>query len=204
MEFLLISPEKIKIMLTAEDMEQYKLNAQTMDYNMNKTREVIRELLKIANQRTGFEADGERIFIQAFPCKNGDCELYISKLGQFPATSHKDGELSGIMVSVIFEELSDLISLCNKICLIHSIYDDCIYYDNYKNNYILSFKMRCEGDGKREMTIISAILREFNGNVVSHNTLYASAEERYSCLCGVNAMELFAKLEQKTSYSEYE
>lgn len=199
MEFLLISSEKIKIMLTAEDMEKYKLNAEAMDYNMNRTREVIRDLLKIAKLRTGFEADGERIFIQAFPCKNGECELYISKLGQIPASSDENTEISGVTVCAIFEELSHLISLCNKICMIRNIYNDCIYYDHYKNNYILSFRMHCNGDEKRDITIISAIVREFGGNVVTHNTFFACAEERYSCLCGVNAIELFAKLKQKSS-----
>lgn len=200
MEILLISPDKIKIMLTADDMDKYGLNAQSMDYNMNKTREVIRELLKIAKERNGFEADGERIFIQAFPCKNGDCELYISKMNQISERTSDVKEYRHPTFVTVFDKLSDLVSLCNKIYMRCDIYEDYIYYDQYKNNYILQFKIGNEDNNVKDTrteNMLNAVVREFNGYVVSENTAFYLAEERYECLCGVNAIALFAKL-QKT------
>lgn len=198
MELLVISPEKIKIMLTAHDMEKYNLNAEDMDYNMSKTREAIKQILEIAKTRTGFCLEGERMFIQAFPCRTGGCELYISKLGNSGLTSLPQNLSAdkNTTITVLFDELTDLAALCNGIKNLSAIHDDCIYYDNYKQCYILTFRVDKILD-ENSTPVLEAVIREFGGSVSNNSASFSSATERYSCLCGVNAIELFAKLEYK-------
>lgn len=81
MELIMISSSKLKIMLSADDMQKYSLDAD-IDYADSKTRKAFRSILEEARQKTGFDAQSEKIFIQLYPSKKGGCEVYITKIGE--------------------------------------------------------------------------------------------------------------------------
>lgn len=81
MELILISESKLKIMLSADDMNYYELNTDTIDYDNTETRKAFWDILDEAKHKTGFDAASERVFIQVYPSKEGGCELYVTKLG---------------------------------------------------------------------------------------------------------------------------
>lgn len=81
MELIMISSSKLKIMLSADDMHKYSLDAD-IDYTDSKTRKAFRSILEEARQKTGFDAQSEKIFIQLYPSKKGGCEVYITKIGE--------------------------------------------------------------------------------------------------------------------------
>ena len=81
MELIRISDSKLKITLTSDDMAQYELDCDTMDYDNTDTRRAFREIFDHAKSMTGFDTAGDRLFIQLYPSREGGCELYVTKLG---------------------------------------------------------------------------------------------------------------------------
>ena len=81
MELILISESKLKIMLSASDMQQYALDCKAIDYDNTETRRAFWSILDEAKHKTGFDAASEKVFIQLYPSKEGGCEIYVTKLG---------------------------------------------------------------------------------------------------------------------------
>ena len=52
-------------MLSADDMQKYALDAD-VNYADSKTRRAFRTILEEAKQKTGFDAESEKIFIQLY------------------------------------------------------------------------------------------------------------------------------------------
>ena len=193
MDILVISTEKIKLTLSCADMEKYNLNSESMDYNMSQTREAIKEILDEVKVRTGIEFDGKRVFIQAYPCRSGGCELYITQLVTKNLPAVPDCGQSDIYISAVFDNLPAISAFCNRLCSIKGIHSDCVYYDNYRCNYILTFKSST--DIWENDAILNAIVREFGGITVNgKENSFSSATERYTCLATVDAIGLFADL----------
>lgn len=80
MELIRIGDSKLKITLTSDDMTQYELDCDTMDYGNSETRKAFWAILDRARDMTGFDAAGNRVFVQLYPDKKGGCEIYITKL----------------------------------------------------------------------------------------------------------------------------
>ena len=91
MELIRIGDSKLKITLTSDDMTQYDLDCDTMDYDNTETRKAFWEILDHAKHITGFDAAGDRVFVQLYPSKKGGCEMYVTKLGMVCAEK-REGE----------------------------------------------------------------------------------------------------------------
>lgn len=125
MELILISDSKLKIMLTRDDMQQYALNCDTIDYDNTETRRAFWNILDEAKHRTGFDAAAERVFIQLYPSKEGGCEMYVTKLGfdegrasraLLPGGAGKRGVLRSRICAYRFARLDDLLTVCRRLC----------------------------------------------------------------------------------------
>ena len=80
MEFLIISPTKLKIMLDKVEMKKFGLDKEELDYSQPDVRSSFWKILDIAAGECGFECKGEKILIQFYPAKSGG-EIFITKLG---------------------------------------------------------------------------------------------------------------------------
>ena len=76
MELHLIGVNKLKVTLTPDDMSQYALTCDTIDYDNTTTRRAFWDILDKARSRTGFDAASDRVFIQVYPITSGGCALY--------------------------------------------------------------------------------------------------------------------------------
>ncbi len=81
MEWIRISNNKLKIMLTAEDARHYALNCENADYADTVTRTAFRDILTDVRKETGFDATEDKVYIQMYPSKEGGCELFVTKIG---------------------------------------------------------------------------------------------------------------------------
>ncbi|MBO5305477.1 MAG: adaptor protein MecA [Clostridia bacterium] len=135
MELILISSSKLKIMLSETDMKKYALDAETADYDDTATRRAFWSILDDVKNETGFNAAGDRVFIQLYPSKEGGCEMFVTKMGLLCAEG-TEGEkrtslLSGRVTKTslerlgeggrerigayVFDELSSLLSVCRQL-----------------------------------------------------------------------------------------
>ncbi len=71
---------EIRIQLTREDLESYSMTADELDYDSPQGKRVIWELFDKARQETGFDTEGEKIYIQLYPTNRGGCDLFVTKL----------------------------------------------------------------------------------------------------------------------------
>lgn len=95
MELIVISDSKLKIMLTKEDLREYALDCNTLDYENTETRRAFWSILDEAKHRTGFDAASEKVFVQVYPSRAGGCEMYVTKLGIFADKAFRRGEGKG-------------------------------------------------------------------------------------------------------------
>lgn len=79
MELILISDTKLKIMLTADDMESCELTEGGLTYESKETRALFDRILEEARATLGFDSRSSRLFIQVYTSKCGGCEVYVTK-----------------------------------------------------------------------------------------------------------------------------
>ena len=79
MDIVLLNENKLKIILTNEDMEAFDITCEEMDADNTGTRRILWHLLDKAKHLTGFDAASDKIVVKAHPDKTGGCLMYITK-----------------------------------------------------------------------------------------------------------------------------
>ncbi len=77
MELILISESKLKIMLTADDMESNGITEELLSYGDKDVRKMFERILDEAKKKTGFDSSTGKLYIQVYPSKDGGCEVYF-------------------------------------------------------------------------------------------------------------------------------
>lgn len=80
MDLIRIDDNKMKIMLTPVDMQCYDLDAKAWDYNKTETRRAFRSILDDVRTQTGFDAHGNKLYVQLYPSREGGCEMFVTRL----------------------------------------------------------------------------------------------------------------------------
>jgi negative regulator of genetic competence, sporulation and motility len=177
LELIRISLDKIKISLTKAELDAYDLTVDSIDYGENRTKEAFRELFVEARERTGFETDGEKVFVQIFRAKNGGCEIFVSKIAK-----EKGALKEGQMRTFAFSELGDLIRSCKALMEIGFCKKSDVYIEN--GQFYLVLHSPCE--------IESGCVLEFSKELPPLNMQYI--KEHFTQLRKSDAVSLFAEL----------
>lgn len=80
MDFIQLGADRLKIMLSSADMDEYSINCDTMDYGDTGTRRAFWSILDEAKRETGFNAASGRAYIQVYRGREGGCELFVTML----------------------------------------------------------------------------------------------------------------------------
>ncbi len=121
MELLIISENKIKISLTKNDLDGYKISCESMDYDTTETRRVVWSLLDDVKKQSGFDAGKSRIFVQLYPSRDGGCELYVSKLGKLARPSADTKQRYRFECEktqkdyYIFDGINEMLAVCKEL-----------------------------------------------------------------------------------------
>lgn len=130
MEWIRISKNKLKIMLSAEDARHYELDCDVADLGDLVTRSAFHEILSDVKKQTDFDASEDKIYIQMYPSKEGGCELFVTRMGLLlyeeeneisPKTGRENGRfrLSPRTAeqerAYAFEKLDLLLAACRRI-----------------------------------------------------------------------------------------
>ena len=215
MELIRIGDSKLKITLTSDDMTQYDLDCDTMDYDNTETRKAFWDILDHAKQVTGFDAAGDRVFVQLYPSKKGGCEMYVTKLSlicaerregertrtplsRTPHTSHTVSAPAAVPSgsgerdrtgAYRFEGLHELLCVCRQ--LAHQGYDaQSSAYRDERDRYYLLLRERAGGYGLScgEFSFIAEFGTPENAETVR---LYIS--EHGSPICEGNAVATLSR-----------
>ena len=105
MEFILISENKIKVMLTPEDLDEFDIDADELDYSNTDTKRMFWDILSRAKHCTGFNTDGQKVLVQLYPSRHGGCEMFVTKIGVLHPT-HTDCPAESQYPPIITENIT--------------------------------------------------------------------------------------------------
>lgn len=81
-----IASSKVQVQLNEEDMKTLNMSFPAISWENESTRDIIQGLLDIAGEETGFSRKGEKLLIEVFEPKAGECCFVFTLL---PRTSRK-------------------------------------------------------------------------------------------------------------------
>lgn len=129
MELIPVNSQKLKIILTKDDMDGFDITNEELDVSSPKTRKVLGEILEKARAEAGFDTIG-KLYIQAFPSIDGGCEMFFTKKSKlFPEPEEKkrcfsgykkrepelsDGNEHGCYIA-ISHNIDNIISMCIRL-----------------------------------------------------------------------------------------
>lgn len=112
MEMKRIGSDKIRILLTLEDMRKFRMDWDSFDYQNAESRRILWELFAIAREETGFDAVGECLCVKMFPKKNGGCEFLVS--AQRQNAFEREGQQG-----YLFSSVDDLLAFRSRLSREH-------------------------------------------------------------------------------------
>ena len=122
MEWIRISKNKLKIMLTAEDAHRYALSPETADLADTLTRRAFREILSDIQKETEFEENENKLYIQMYPSREGGCELFVTRMGLAAeggavtlAKKEKAEANQNVCLAFRFQKLNSLLAVCRRL-----------------------------------------------------------------------------------------
>lgn len=195
MELILINERKLKIMLSGDDMIRYDLcglNGSMIGQDIN---HCFGEMLRDVRGRIGFCAEGERLCMQYYPCRDGGGELYITKLDEPSATAaltpntslnKKDTDTPAQeSFEVAFDNISDMLAACRAISSIGADLPAATAYISKKAGdtslLVLSQKPKPR---------LLVLLSEFGSFICARQTPL----DRYTAIADGDAVEVLSKL----------
>ncbi len=178
MEYLIISEKKIKIMLTSSDMEDYSISSDSLDTDINTTRDTLKKIFETVKRKCGFDFFGGRIFVKAYPCLSGGLEIYVTKLDDTEVGLIGDGKRDDYIISG-FEKKKDALAAAEYALKSGNGRTVNVYEDTYRNIYILFIKAANEekNDGMGFLKVCLLEMGAFKNDFVSGEMCFS--RERY-------------------------
>lgn len=179
MKYDCLSSNTVKITLTKEDMREYSLSERSIALKMPEAKERLTQLLYRINPFRPYSP--ERLFLEAFPIKEGGCILYVSTLGEERLVCDNHDVM-------IFEtEKADILAaVCKGLLNADADTDLCIYYiyDRYAA-HIRSSRLAYER--------LHHFLSEY-GQILTDSSALTELEEYGKLLADKGACACFAEL----------
>ena len=75
----MLSENKVKLMLEAEDLSYYGLTFEEIDYERPATQRAFRDMMSRVRRDVGFSSEGCRLLVEARPAEGGGCILVVPK-----------------------------------------------------------------------------------------------------------------------------
>jgi len=207
MEMIMIGQTKLKVMLTREDLEEFELETDALDYHKTETKRMFWDILGRAKHTIGFDTDGERVLLQLYPSRSGGCELFITKLGLLASNecaeedcfgcdcsdrailhcdvySHEESRSTSLSI-FCFEKTEWLLLACRRLLAAGYDRDSMAYIGDNSRLYLMLF-------GVESLSL--PLLDEFSflseyGSKEDAEFLIPFIEEHGSLLCSHNAVE---------------
>ncbi len=195
MELIPINEQKLKIMLSREDLAAWHLDCESMDYDTTETRRALWGILDEVKKKTGFDAAQEKVFVQLFPSQNGGCELYVTKLTEksenAPVTRCKNLPLWEKTLYA-FSRLEDMLSACARLAECGFASDSAAYAEMHTYYLSVGNSLPQTKRGFREGVSPCDLVSEYGKKI--DLTKEAWLCEHGECICPDHAVERYAAL----------
>ena len=170
MEFLVISENKMKIMLSPEEVEHYGIESEKSDYSDPGVRRAFWKILDRARDECGFKVTGNKLLLQYYPSKVG-AEIFVTKLGKISlgversiSSTDSVAMLSSKNMIYRFESLENLKRACREINRSATDYVADVYFSE-DGCYYLFFEERSDLSIVSPFSLISEFAEEIPHNM---------------------------------------
>ena len=213
MELIVISENKLKIMMSRDDMIKVGLDENEFYLSVTNTRKILERILHNCPIKTGFESilPDEKLLMQLYPEKSGGCELFVTKIEfendraesedesfmaklseerfLLPKPRAKETEEHEVTLTYRFEKLDFVILACKELLKRGFFHQSALKKDENGKYYLFMTQQRNEN----EKSSPTSFLSEFGElEKTEHASLYLS--EYGSCIIKNNAIEQLADL----------
>ena len=202
MELIVINENKLKMVMSKDDMHNYGLDENEFYCSVTNSREILKRIIHNTPIETGFEnlSSEEKILIQLYPDKNGGCELYVTKIPlietEVASLMLEENESKYLLprpitkiplISYRFENLEYAINAAREIYR-RSYVGASSFYRDIERKYVLFVS----NQGK-ESLYMTDFLSEFGEQINSENA-YMLLSERGQCIFKEKAIEELSKI----------
>ena len=190
MTFQLISPSKIKIQLSQQDLKNMDISFQTLSCESRQTKSFLLLLLAQAKSLAGFDASGGRLLVEVYEEEAAQEALvvYFTIVSKTPKRLKSKPSRSPCEAMVCaFETLDHVIDACVKLFPVccHRIYKSVLY--RYQSRYYLVVYKLCADD-----TYIRAFLNEYGSFPLNQTAMLPFLEEHAQVIIPQNAVDKLA------------
>ncbi len=215
MELIVITPGKLKIMLTPDDMVKYELE-DVKECEHVRAGKALRRICEDARAAIGFDTEGERLFVQFYASREGGGELFVTKLGRAEASGRsfprhenfRDGEkklldrihaLSDVKtrcpaqfgLCFRFVDLRDLTLAC-KALLLQGFTGVSNAYISEEPSSDWYLTVSSQSNDETSLSRAAVLLGEF-GTAISEPWATLFIPEHARLLCGFCAVQIFSR-----------
>lgn len=182
MEIEPLDKKTIKIILSKQDMNDFSITYESMDYDDPATKKVILKLLNQVKEKNKVDLLSGKLFIEAFPKDDGGCILYLNILGDMKENSVLNNNFKSPIIAVISNPF-DLFKLCkvlyrkyNHIIFKSHLYEDdglyyLLIYSFYKQEDVLCGIISEFGSIKGKGEFYSCIVKEHSNLLIKDEAI---------------------------------
>ena len=82
MELIVIDDDRMKIMLSHDELYSYNIDALTIDTEDENTKRILYDIIDRARRSAGIDAEYGRMYVQVFASCDGGCEMYVTRYSE--------------------------------------------------------------------------------------------------------------------------
>lgn len=143
MELILISSNKLKVILSKEEVEKYKLSSDCNISHISEKKQ-LNLLLDDIKIKSGFDTDSGSIYIEMFESLLGGCEIFITKEMHKLSPSRSEIVKKSVKESILtykFTSVESLILAAKRLTNTNILCKSRLFYDEYGAFYLtLTFR----------------------------------------------------------------
>jgi len=190
MEIIKINLTSVKVILSREECEKYEFLSNS-ELEEREMLDSIDTLLEKINKEKKLDLKNNKLLLQVYPSKSGECEIYISctedKIMYKEKAIQSGFKRNTPYINIYrFESFSELINACYRLHMITEDESSQIYYDKERDKYYLL----CQSISSKEMRF--AFLNEYAKQLKAQTIYYV--KEHFKCICQSNAISSFSEL----------
>lgn len=133
MELIVINENKLKIIMSAQEMKDFCIDENEFHLSMMDTKQILSRILKASSTKTGFEeiSKDDKLLLQLYSDTYGGCELFVTRITLeceedifmpqgderflLPKSTKKPAEHKKTQFTYSFEKLDFVISVCKEL-----------------------------------------------------------------------------------------
>ena len=108
-ETIVISADRMKIMLSREELKRYCLDGAALDTENERVQSTLRRVIEEAGRQSGFDTARSRMHVQVYESRAGGCEMFVTLLPREILEETAERTLYG------FRDREELVMLCRRL-----------------------------------------------------------------------------------------